>query len=164
MPSQPGITARQLPHLRLAAFDVAADAPLGEVLAALEATAQAATGPQRTVALGLGPSLFDGRFGLCAARPTRLRPLPAFPRDALDPARSDGDVVAHAPAPTPAGAARAAGALAAAGAGALTPRWAQAGFLGPIEGATPRNLLGFKDGSMNLRLDRQLDRHVWIRD
>src|SRR3712207_7481676 len=51
-------------------------------------------------------------------------------------------------------------ALAAESAAAVTPRWRQSGFLRPGRG-TRRNLLGFKDGSMNPRRPADLDRHVW---
>ena len=46
-----------------------------------------------TVTIAFGGSLFDGRYGLSARRPRRLIEMPNFPNDALDPARSNGDVL-----------------------------------------------------------------------
>jgi len=40
---------------------------------------------QLTVTIGLGPTLFDHRFGLAPARPAALRPLSPLPGDELDP-------------------------------------------------------------------------------
>src|SRR4051812_26439692 len=164
MPPQPGITGRQPPRLALATFDLRAPDRLRELLEALEAAAAAATGAHRTVLVGLGAGVFDDdRTGLGVARPTGLRPLPPFPGDALDPGWCGGDVLVHAAATDDDEAAAALGGVAAAVGDALAARWHARGFLGRLEGATPRNLLGFKDGSMNLRLPRELDRHVWVR-
>jgi deferrochelatase/peroxidase EfeB len=56
--------------------------------------------------------------------------------------------------------------MAAAVAGAAHVRWRQDGFLrrgsGDRAGGTPRDLLGFRHGTANLRQARELDRHVWI--
>ena len=46
-----------------------------------------------TVTIALGGSLFDGRYGLAAARPRQLTAMPAFANDQLDPARTGGDVL-----------------------------------------------------------------------
>ncbi len=59
-----------------------------------------------TLTFGFGPSLFrdaDGkdRFGLADRQPTALRRLPHFPADALDRARSDGDLCVQACADDP---------------------------------------------------------------
>jgi hypothetical protein len=45
-----------------------------------------------TITIGFGPSLFDARFGLADQRPAALVDLPAFTGDAIDPARSNGDL------------------------------------------------------------------------
>ena len=59
-----------------------------------------------TITFGFGPSLFrdaDGRdrFGIADRRPTVLRRLPPFPRDALDERRSEGDLCVQACADDP---------------------------------------------------------------
>jgi deferrochelatase/peroxidase EfeB len=50
--------------------------------------------------------------------------------------------------------------------GAARPRWSQAGFAGTPASGTGRNLLGFKDGTNNLRGDdaAAMDANVWVGD
>ncbi|HEX6695377.1 MAG TPA: Dyp-type peroxidase, partial [Solirubrobacteraceae bacterium] len=121
-----------------------------------------------TVTFGLGPSLFDTRFGLAGQRPSALRDLPALPGDELDRARSGGDLCVQACADDPQVAFHAVRNLARIGRGAVTVRWSQLGF-GRTSStsraqATPRNLLGFKDGTANLKGEdgEALERHVWV--
>jgi deferrochelatase/peroxidase EfeB len=121
-----------------------------------------------TVTFGLGPSLFDARFGLAGQRPPALRDLPALPGDELDRARSGGDLCVQACADDPQVAFHAVRNLARIGRGAVTVRWSQLGF-GRTSStsraqATPRNLLGFKDGTANLKAEdgEALERHVWV--
>jgi deferrochelatase/peroxidase EfeB len=120
-----------------------------------------------TLTLGFGPSLFDGRLGLADRRPPALADLPYFAGDALDPARSDGDLCIQACAYDSQVALHAIRQLTRIGAGAVTPRWSQLGFLrtsGVADPAdTPRNLLGFKDGTLNLDASSTslADEHVW---
>jgi deferrochelatase/peroxidase EfeB len=121
-----------------------------------------------TVTFGLGPSLFDGRFGLAGQRPPALRDLPALPGDELDRARSGGDLCVQACADDPQVAFHAVRNLARIGRGAVTVRWSQLGF-GRTSStsraqATPRNLMGFKDGTANLKAEdaEALERHVWV--
>jgi deferrochelatase/peroxidase EfeB len=152
-----GVAGHQRAHVVLAAFDVAGDP--GPLLA--EWAAAAAEPRAWAATIGAGPSLFDGRFGLADLRPTRLHRLPLFPGDELAPDRSDGDLLVMVAADAPDTAAAAADAYATLGEGAAVPRWRQAGFIRPGRG-TRRNLLGFKDGSMNPRRPWDLDRHVWV--
>jgi deferrochelatase/peroxidase EfeB len=121
-----------------------------------------------TVTFGLGPSLFDERFGLAGLRPAPLRQLPALPGDELDRERSGGDLCVQACADDPQVAFHAVRNLARIGRGAVTVRWSQLGF-GRTSStsraqATPRNLLGFKDGTANLKAEdvQALARHVWV--
>jgi deferrochelatase/peroxidase EfeB len=121
-----------------------------------------------TVTFGLGPSLFDERFGLVGLRPAPLRQLPALPGDELDRERSGGDLCVQACADDPQVAFYAVRNLARIGRGAVTVRWSQLGF-GRTSStsraqATPRNLLGFKDGTANLKAEdvQALARHVWV--
>jgi deferrochelatase/peroxidase EfeB len=121
-----------------------------------------------TVTFGLGPSLFDGRFGLAGQRPPVLRDLPALPGDELDRARSGGDLCVQACADDPQVAFHAVRNLARIGRGAVTVRWSQLGFGRTSSTSraqtTPRNLLGFKDGTANLKAEdvEALQRHVWV--
>ncbi|HEX7717318.1 MAG TPA: iron uptake transporter deferrochelatase/peroxidase subunit [Marmoricola sp.] len=125
-----------------------------------------------TLTFGFGPTLFekDGRdrFGLGSQRPAALRRLPHFPADNLDPARSDGDLCVQACANDPQVAVHAIRNLARIGFGTVAVRWAQLGF-GRTSSTvraqeTPRNLLGFKDGTANLKAEdtAELDEFVWV--
>jgi deferrochelatase/peroxidase EfeB len=162
---QPGIATPLLERVALAAFDVAGD--LRELLADWSARAERLmrTHDRLTVTLGLGPAVFDGRFGLGRARPVALDELPAFDGDALDRAWCGGDLCVQACADDPALAGAALDELAR---GAAQVRWRQDGFLprDPHDkpGGRPRDLLGFKSGTSNPRRGRDLDRHVWVAD
>jgi deferrochelatase/peroxidase EfeB len=121
-----------------------------------------------TVTFGLGPSLFDDRFGLAGSKPAPLRNLPPLPGDELDPERSGGDLCVQACADDPQVAFHAVRNLARIGRGAVTVRWSQLGF-GRTSStsraqATPRNLMGFKDGTRNLKAEDTdaLAQHVWV--
>jgi deferrochelatase/peroxidase EfeB len=125
-----------------------------------------------TITVGFGPSLFerDGvdRFGIASARPPELEPLPPFPGDTLDPARSDGDLCVQVCADDPTVAVHAVRNLARMAARHATIRWSQTGFVRDARSAlgtsTPRNLMGFKDGTNNIAPDDRAahDEHVWI--
>ena len=121
-----------------------------------------------TLTFGFGPSLFDERFGLAGRRPASLERLPHFPADNLDPQRSDGDLCVQACADDPQVAVHAIRNLARIGFGTVAVRWAQLGFgrtsSTSTAQATPRNLLGFKDGTANLKAEQQDDvaRFVWV--
>ena len=121
-----------------------------------------------TVTVGFGPSLFDGRFGLAPRRPAALVELPALPGEMLDPARSGGDIGIQACANDPQVAFHAVRNLARLGRGTVVTRWTQLGFgrtsATGAEQQTPRNLMGFKDGTRNIRSDDStaLDKHVWV--
>jgi deferrochelatase/peroxidase EfeB len=120
-----------------------------------------------TLTVGFGPSLFDDRYGLQALRPQPLVDLPKFPGDALDPARSGGDLCVQACADDPQVAVHAIRNLSRIAAGRAAVRWAQLGFgkasSTDTTGPTPRNLFGFKDGTANVlgNDSAALDKHVW---
>jgi deferrochelatase/peroxidase EfeB len=121
-----------------------------------------------TVTIGFGPSLFDGRFGLAPRRPATFAALPALPGETLDPACSGGDIAIQACADDPQVAFHAVRNLARLGRGAVVTRWTQLGFgRTSVTGTTqqtPRNLMGFKDGTRNIRSDDSaaLTKHVWV--
>jgi deferrochelatase/peroxidase EfeB len=121
-----------------------------------------------SVTIGFGPGLFDGRFGLAPNRPAAFTALPALPGEILDPARCGGDIAIQACADDPQVAFHAVRNLARLGRGAVVTRWTQLGF-GRTSATgsgqqTPRNLMGFKDGTRNIRSDDSatLDRSVWV--
>lgn len=121
-----------------------------------------------TVTFGFGPGLFakDGhdRFGLAGRRPEALVDLPAFAGDQLVEARTGGDLSVQACADDPQVAFHAVRQLASLAYGVAGMRWAQAGFSpGFAPGQTPRNLMGFRDGTQTpARPDpRALDDAVW---
>ncbi len=122
-----------------------------------------------TVTFGVGPSLFDrSAVGLAGRRPAALRRLEALPGDELEPDRSDGDLCVQACADDPQVAFHAVRNLARIGRGIVVMRWSQLGFgktaRTSLSQATPRNLMGFKDGTNNLTSDEPeaLSEHVWV--
>jgi deferrochelatase/peroxidase EfeB len=123
-----------------------------------------------TITIGLGPSLFDDRFGLGGLRPDDLRELPLFAFDLLDPAISGGDLCIQACANDPQVAVHAIRNLTRIAFGTARIRWSQLGF-GRTSStsstqATPRNLFGYKDGTANIKAEerRDVDEFVWVGD
>jgi deferrochelatase/peroxidase EfeB len=171
---QAGIATPAQRRLHFAAFDstAASRTELRDLMRAWSAAAARITARNRssrlTLTFGLGPGLFAaGRYGLAGARPRGLAQLPAFPGDALDPARSGGDLAVQACADDPAVAQDAVQRLASTGAGAAAVRWRQAGFGRSSSTSrrqqTPRNLMGFKDGTNNVKAEDRaaMSRSVW---
>ena len=125
-----------------------------------------------SITFGFGPSLFvrDGRdrFNLASKRPAALIDLPAFPRDNLDPERSGGDIGVQVCADDPTVVFHALRNLTRIGKGVVGLRWAQFGFgrTSSTSSAqeTPRNLLGFKDGTNNVKGDDAalMASQVWV--
>jgi len=120
-------------------------------------------GPNRlTLTIGFGRSLFtttDGtdRFGIAGRLPPALISLPRFTGDELTAAQSDGDVFLQACADDPQVAFHAVRSIARIAPDVATLRWTQLGFSPDDTGGTPRNLMGFKDGTMNSNLHPPAD-------
>jgi deferrochelatase/peroxidase EfeB len=125
-----------------------------------------------TVTFGLGPDVFEqngkDRFGLRSKKPHALFPIDPLPSDLLDPEHSGGDLCIQACSDDPQVAFHAVRNLARLGRGAVVMRWSQLGF-GRTSSttrsqATPRNLMGFKDGTANLRAEDTdaMQRFVWL--
>jgi deferrochelatase/peroxidase EfeB len=121
-----------------------------------------------TLTFGFGPSLFlkDGvdRFGLQKHRPSALIDMPHFVGDQLVPERTGGDLSVQAAADDPQVCFHAVRQLARLADGVATLRWVQAGFVpGYDPKVSPRNLMGFKDGSMNVAVTepKAMDQFVW---
>ncbi|WP_405143176.1 iron uptake transporter deferrochelatase/peroxidase subunit [Sphaerisporangium sp. NBC_01403] len=121
-----------------------------------------------TITIGFGASLFDDRFGLAGRKPAALADLPRFPGDDLLAEISGGDICVQACAHDPQVAVHAVRNLARIGFGKVSIRWSQLGF-GRTSStsraqATPRNLMGFKDGTNNLKLEDAalLRQQLWV--
>ncbi len=122
-----------------------------------------------TVTFGFGPSLFikDGkdRYGLASHRPEALVDLPKFNGDQLVEALTGGDLSVQACADDPQVAFHAVRQLARLTADVAQLRWTQTGFItspGPKE--TPRNLMGFKDGTSNPSVTdpNAMGKFIWV--
>ncbi|MFC5196893.1 iron uptake transporter deferrochelatase/peroxidase subunit [Streptomyces kaempferi] len=120
-----------------------------------------------TLTIGFGPSLFE-KFGLAGQRPQALVDLPKFPGDNLEAARSNGDLCIQACADDPQVAVHAIRNLARIGFGKVAIRWSQLGFgktsSTTPDAQTPRNLMGFKDGTRNIAgtEPERLKKFVWV--
>jgi deferrochelatase/peroxidase EfeB len=126
-----------------------------------------------TVTVGFGRSLFvddegEDRFGISDKLPKQLEPLPRFAGDELDPTRSGGDISIQCCADDPQVAFHAFHNLARIARGVATVRWVQLGFgrtsATTNEQSTPRNLMGFKDGTNNIKAEETqvLTDEVWV--
>jgi deferrochelatase/peroxidase EfeB len=121
-----------------------------------------------SIVVSVGASLFDDRFGLADRRPRDLVPMPFLANDRLDPERSHGDLlisISSANEDTDLFALRQ---LMRVTRGSLVLHWMLDGYsrrleAGPGE-AGVRNLMGFVDGTANLRPedDAAMDRFVWV--
>ena len=122
-----------------------------------------------TVTVGLGPNVFTDTYKLADKTPPRLRNLKQLPSDALRPELTGGDLSLQACADDPQVAYHAIRDLAriAKDIGAASTRWAVLGFGRASAGrgqSTPRNLLGYRDGTRNIKSRDDFDRFVWIKD
>ncbi len=124
-----------------------------------------------TLTFGFGPGMFtkDGkdRYGLGKHRPDALADLPRFNGDQLVPERTGGDLCIQACADNPQVAFHAVRQLTRIAYGAANIRWAQSGFMAAQKDqSTPRNLMGFKDGSMNvpIRTEAAMNQYIWAGD
>ena len=124
-----------------------------------------------TLTFGFGPSLFGkegvDRYGLGAHRPAAFVDLPRFVGDQLVPGRTGGDLSVQACGDDPMATMHAVRQLMRLAYGVATVRWVQAGFIpGFAPQVTPRNLMGFKDGSFNVLASdpAAMNEHVWVGD
>ncbi len=156
--------------------------PLGPVQPANAQSAPVDTGEAQglppsnlTVTIGFGRSLFytddgDARFGIGDRVPKQLSPLPHFAGETLDATRSGGDLSIQCCADDPQVAFHAFRNLARLARGKTLIRWTQLGFgrtaTTSAQEDTPRNLMGFKDGTNNITAEQTtaLDDYVWVSD
>jgi deferrochelatase/peroxidase EfeB len=121
-----------------------------------------------TLTFGFGPGLFerDGRdrYGLAVRRPAALVDLPRFNGEQLQNERTGGDLALQACADDPQIAFHAVRQLARLAYGVAAIRWAQRGFLSEPGKETPRNLIGFKDGTGNpdTKDAKAVTRLIWV--
>lgn len=122
-----------------------------------------------TVTFGFGPNLFEKPgLGLHGKRPAALQPLPPLPADELNPGESGGDVCIQACSDDPQVAFHAIRNLARIGRGTVVMRWSQLGFGRTASTSrsqdTPRNLMGLKDGTANIRAEdtEAMEKFVWV--
>jgi deferrochelatase/peroxidase EfeB len=122
-----------------------------------------------TLTFGFGPELFTyqgkDRYGLAARRPSALVDLPVFPGDQLQADKTGGSIAVQACADDPQVAFHAVRQLARIAGGAVSLKWTQTGYCSvPANGATPRNLMGFKDGTMNPKVadPKAMTASVWV--
>ena len=116
-----------------------------------------------TLTFGFGAGLFskDGkdRYGLAARRPEALVDLPEFTGDQLEEPRTGGDLSVQACADDPQIAFHAIRQLARLAGDDARLRWTQTGFTANYAAEdTPRNLMGFKDGTQNPIAERPRER------
>jgi deferrochelatase/peroxidase EfeB len=150
-------------------------APLDNDLSAEAQDSGEAVGlsPHRlTLTFGFGPGLFvtkDGadRYGVAKHRPEALADLPRFNGDQLVAERTGGDLCVQACADDPQVAFHAVRQLSRLAYNSAKLRWAQPGFLAAQKDkGTPRNLMGFRDGTMNpsITSPAMMNQFVWAGD
>ena len=123
-----------------------------------------------SIVVGVGASLFDDRFGLADRKPRELVTMPFLANDRLDPKLSHGDISIIFEAGHNDTVQFALRQLMRRTRSDLVLRWMIDGYARGIgagrasEAGTPRNLLGFKDGTANLDVEdgTVMDRHVWV--
>jgi deferrochelatase/peroxidase EfeB len=103
-----------------------------------------------TITLSVGSSLFDDRYGLASRKPLRLTPMLPFPNDFLEPAWLHGDLLLQLCANHPDTVHHAIRDITKHTFSGMQLRWKIEGYASPPRpSGTPRNLLGFKDGTAN---------------
>lgn len=120
------------------------------------------------ITFGAGASLFDKRFGLAAKRPAAFPDLPVFLADNLQPQWCGGDLCIQVCADDVQVAFHALRNFVRIAQGTAVLRWTQEGFQRSTQadplGSTPRNLLGFKDGTGNPDTtdEGMMNKVVWV--
>lgn len=120
-----------------------------------------------TLTFGFGSGLFItkggiDRFGLSKFRPEALVDMPVFHGDELIESKTGGDLSVQACSDDPQVAFHAIRQLARFAEGVANIRWVQTGFVsGAGRPETPRNLMGFKDGTQQPKTN-EYSQFVWV--
>jgi deferrochelatase/peroxidase EfeB len=173
----PGVTAAQVKAM-LAQWTVAAERMTRGELVGESANptappldtgeAQGSPPANLTITIGYGPSFFDSRLGLQNKKPSSLADLPVLPNENLDPNYTGGDIAIQACSDNPLVAFHAVRNLARLGMGVVAHNWMELGFGRTSSTSTtqetPRNLMGFKDGTRNVKTQETTDMndYVWV--
>jgi uncharacterized iron-regulated membrane protein/deferrochelatase/peroxidase EfeB len=129
-----------------------------------EAVAAGLDPARLTVTIGIGPAAF-AKAGLEAVQPSKLAELPEFAGDKLHPAWSGGDLLLQICGDDLQVVSNAFLELRKRAVMGGKLLWVQQGFTSAPEGGTPRNLMGFKDGSANPKPgSATFDARVWAVD
>lgn len=112
-----------------------------------------------SITFGLGLSFFD-KLGLNEKKIPEFKELPHFPKDQLREELTGGDICIQVCADDPQVAFHALRNLVRKERGNVSLKWIQSGFL-PKGKETPRNLFGFKDGTVNPNKNSEYDKEVW---
>ena len=119
-------------------------------------------GDDLTITVGVGASLFDDRYGIKDRKPAKLTPMKEFPNDSLDESLCHGDLSLQLCASETDVVLHALRDIARHTRGAMQLRWRVDGFQSPPRPAgTPRNLMGFKDGTVK-PASADYDKLVWV--
>ena len=108
------------------------------------------------------------RFGLAGRKRHALADLPPLPNENLDPDYTGGDLCIQACSDDPLVAFHAVRNLARIGMGVVEHNWMELGFgrtsTTTASQRTPRNLLGFKDGTRNIKAEQAslMNDYVWV--
>jgi deferrochelatase/peroxidase EfeB len=117
-----------------------------------------------TITVGVGASLFDGRYGLGPRKPVQLVTMTPFLHDDLDPAISNGDLLIQMCADHNDTLIHTLLEISAHTSGAMNLRWTVNGFTNPPRpDGVPRDWFGFKDGIANPdpASTAQMNQYVW---
>ena len=187
---QQGVTTPAQKHMTLAVFDVIA-ADKGELAALFQTLTERARflatggtppdlgvgappsdsgilGPTvpadgLTFTLGVGASLFDGRYGLADKKPARLTPMKTFPNDNLNAAECHGDLSLQICADSQDTVVHAIRDIAKHTRAGMQLKYRIDGWANePRPTGAQRNLLGFHDGIANPATEHEFDYLVWV--
>ncbi|CAM4003045.1 Deferrochelatase/peroxidase EfeB precursor [Vibrio aerogenes CECT 7868] len=124
-----------------------------------------------TMTVSVGESLFDDRYGLAKLKPKQLQRMAEFPNDGLQADWCHGDLLIQICANSADTTLHALRDIIKHTPSSLMVRWRRDGFISSHAAAsvgqrTPRNLLGFKDGTVNPKGSDEatFNQMIWVGD